>query len=111
MIIFFVYALISGCTGKNDGTYVDLYVVIEEIRQKNAQVVEGQLYQYPFPFMNDVTPVPIFPIMRGNMESPLMAVSAFCISAITRCTGRIVTLPLSRASMDSLISLSPALSS
>jgi hypothetical protein len=42
--------------------------VIEEVRQENAEVIEGQLYSFtpPIMFMNDATPVPIFPDDPGR---------------------------------------------
>ena len=55
--------LVSGCASKNDSQSYDSYIVIEEVRQENAEIIEGWLYepQIQLPFMNDATPVPIFP--------------------------------------------------
>ncbi len=63
MILISICVLISGCTSRNAGTDNVHYIVIEEVQQVNAKVIEGQLYNFtpPLMFMNDATPEPVFP--------------------------------------------------
>lgn len=63
LIFISIFVLISGCTSRNAGTDNVHYIVIEEVQQVNAKVIEGQLYNFtpPIIFMNDATPEPVFP--------------------------------------------------
>ncbi len=63
LIFISIFVLISGCTSRNADTDNVHYIVIEEVQQVNAKVIEGQLYNFtpPIIFMNDATPEPVFP--------------------------------------------------
>jgi hypothetical protein len=63
LLFLSVCVLISGCTSRNAGTNDSRYIVIEEVQQVNANVIEGQLYNFtpPIMFMNDATLEPVFP--------------------------------------------------
>lgn len=68
MIIFVIMP--GGCIGSNNtsNSSTNKYIVINEVKQVNAKVVEGQLYNFtsPMMFMNDATPEPVYPDQPGK---------------------------------------------
>ena len=62
--------LISGCVGTNNSSNsaTSKYIAIDEVKQEDANVIEGQLYNFtaPIMFMNDATLEPVYPDQPGK---------------------------------------------